>query len=430
MSTGKKILKFLSSMQFAVILLTVLAGACCAGSFISQGHTYEWYAEVYSERTAAVIMALHLDDAFHSWWFVLITLFLCLNLFFCNIIRLPRLIARTKKTNDPLAVIKGSVTCAREKIKKPEALFEKLHMPKARTLTSEDGKTVLFSQKNTAGIWGAWICHLGILLLIAGFGLGQMLKQEYTVYGVPGQTKQVGDTSYWMTIDNFETRRNPDGTLDQYVTELTVRDMSSADGTGKSASVTVNGPASLYGWRIYQNSTGWAADMTITEGGEFLQEEVLCAGEYARVKDKQDLVIYLNAVYPDLIAGEDGMPATASDEPNNPGYLYSVYYMNEIIGMNVLQKDEQITIDDYTVTFSDPRSYTLVQVKKDSFAWLAFAGGMLTLAGLLLAFYLQRSAVWAVKEKEGWTVYGYSPKAGVLFEEQLDEAVRSAGKEQ
>ena len=422
MSTGKKILKFLSSMQFAVILLTVLAAACCAASFISQGQTYEWYAGVYSERTAAIIMALHLDDAFHSWWFVMITLFLCLNLFFCNVVRLPQLVERTKKANDPLHVIKGPVTCSKENVRDPELLIQKMHMPKARTVQTEDGKTILFSQKNTAGIWGAWVCHLGILLLIAGFGLGQMLKQEYTVYGVPGQTKQVGETSYWITIDNFETRRNPNGTLDQYITELTMRDVSSTDGTGKSASVTVNGPASMYGYRIYQNSTGWAADMTITKSGEVLQEQPLCAGEFAPVKDKPELVIYLNAVYPDLIAGANGMPATASEEPNNPGYLYSVYYMNEIIGMNILEKDDQITIDDYTVSFHDPQNYTLVQVKKDSFAWLAFIGGMLTLIGLLLAFYLQRSVMWAEKTDKGYTVYGFSPKAGVLFKEQFDEA--------
>ena len=427
MSTGKKILKFLSSMQFAVILLTVLAAACCAASFIVQGQTYAWYASTYSERAAAVIMALHLDDAFHSWWFVMITLFLCLNLFFCNVIRLPQLIERTKKANDPLEVIKGPVTCSRENVRDPEQLMQKMHLPKPRTVRTEDGKTILFSQKNTAGIWGAWICHLGILLLIAGFGFGQMMKQEYTVYGVPGQTKQVGDTSYWITIDDFETRRNPNGTLDQYVTELTMRDVSSTDGTGKSASVTVNGPASLYGYRIYQNSTGWAADIVITKAGETLQEQPLCVGEFTPVKDRPELVIYLNAFYPDLVMTASGMPATASQELNHPGYLYSIYYRNEIIGMNVLEQEDRITIDDYEVVFRNPRSYTLVQVKKDSFAWLAFAGGTLTLIGLMLAFYLQRSIIWSEKTETGYTVYGHSPKAGVLFKEQFEEAVAKEG---
>ncbi|MBQ8955136.1 MAG: cytochrome c biogenesis protein ResB, partial [Clostridia bacterium] len=88
MSTVKKIWKFIGSMRFAMILLVVLAVACTAGSLITQGQSYAWYAQRYSERTAALILALHLDDAFHSWWFLLIAGFLCVNLLCCNVLRL------------------------------------------------------------------------------------------------------------------------------------------------------------------------------------------------------------------------------------------------------------------------------------------------------------------------------------------------------
>ena len=54
----KKTGRFLASMKFAVILLVVLALACTAGSFVTQGQTYDWYARVYGERLAALIIAL------------------------------------------------------------------------------------------------------------------------------------------------------------------------------------------------------------------------------------------------------------------------------------------------------------------------------------------------------------------------------------
>ena len=425
MASFKKVIKFLSSMQFAVFLLVLLAAACCAGSFITQGQTFEWYAQMYSERTAGLILALQLDDAFHSWWFILISAFLCLNLLFCNVVRLPSLIERTKKESDPERIIKGPHTCE-ARVKDANAVFRRMHMPEPKTVTA-DGKTVRVSKKNTIGIWGAWVTHVGVLLLIAGFSLGQMLKQEYTVYGVPGQIKPVADTGYFVEIDDFRTLRNEDGSLNQYVTDITVRNMStSADSTGVKASVTVNGPASIYGWRYYQNSTGWAADITILKNGEPLQEEVLCAGESLRVADLPDLVIVLNAVYPDLVYSGQGMPTTASDELNHPGYLYSVYYRNEILGMNVLDGEEPLTIDDYTVTFHDPQSYTLIQVKKDSFAWLAFAGAVITMLGLLLSFYLQPSAVWAVEDGEESTMFGYSRKGGIIFREAFEQAAQAA----
>ena len=44
-------------------------------------------------------------------------------------------------------------------------------------------------------------------------------------------------------------------------------------------------------------------------------------------------------------------PGTASSEIRNPAYLYSVYYMNRMLGMNALLQEEELTIDEYTVTF-------------------------------------------------------------------------------
>ena len=76
--------------------------------------------------------------------------------------------------------------------------------------------------------------------------------------------------------------------------------------------------------------------------------------------------------------------------------------------------------------FSEPQPYTLIQVKKDSFTWLAFLGGIVTMLGLVLAFYIQPFRVWAVKEDSGmWTVYGSSPKGGLLFKEKFERAAQS-----
>ena len=60
--------------------------------FITQGEIYEWYyAQTYSDRIAALIIALSLDDAFHSWWFAPITAFLCVNLLMCSVLRFPQI---------------------------------------------------------------------------------------------------------------------------------------------------------------------------------------------------------------------------------------------------------------------------------------------------------------------------------------------------
>lgn len=420
----KKILKFISSMRFAIALLVLLAAACALSSLVTQNQTYAWYAERYSERTAAAILALGLDDAFHSWWFLAITGFLCLNLTLCNLVRLPALIKRTKAQGDPAAALRLSGDVSAEGVTDPAAAFARLRMPKPVPCKTGDGREALFSDRHRIGLWGAWVCHLGILLLILGFALGQMTQRQYAVYGVPGQSRTIGDSGYALSIDDFRAETYADGSPAQYETDFTVYNLAGGDDASRQATVSVNNPASVYGMKFYQNATGWAATVSVTEDGQPLQSQPLCVGEYLTVQDKEDLVVLFNAFYPDYVLQPGAGPSSASNELNNPAYLYSVYYREQLIGMNALMAGETLTIDAYEVTFSDPRSYTLLQVKADRFAWLALAGGIVTMAGLLLAFYLQPSRVWAVREAEGtWTLYGQSPKGGALFKERFDKAI-------
>ena len=447
----KSLLKKLTSMRFAIGIIVVLAAVCAAGSFITQGQSFDWYAARYSERIAGLIIALGLDDIFHSPGFVVLSAFLCADLIFCNISRVKQLSARYRAEKDPARAFDGVPQVSASGIADPLQIFKKLGMgepvkiePSAGLLTSEEGSGSsanneraglsstkkglgLFASKNAAGLWGAWVCHLGIILLIAGFALGQFTKSEYTVYGVPGQTKPVGDSGYELSIDDFRIELSGSGSVSQYRSDIRVSPVGGGEGSpsGRPASISVNHPAKLYGMKFYQNSTGWAAKITITKNGEILQQDWLCAGEFVPVEDMPELVIYYNALYSGPTLAPAG-PETAAEDNETPAYLYTVYYMGQILGMNALIGDEPLIIDDYVVTFTEPRPYTLIQVKKDSFTGLAFAGGIVTLLGLALAFYVQPSRVWAYEEEGSWTVCGSSPRGGRIFEESFLRAAEAA----
>ena len=421
LQTMKKVGKFLSSMPFAIILLVLLAAACALCSTVSQGLTYEQYAAQYGERTAGLIMALRLDDAFRSWWFIGLSVILCVNLLCCNLIRLPALLKRTKAFADPDSTAAGSASAEASGSGDPRRLFTALRM----TAPKEEKNGRLFAAGNRAGFWGAWVCHLGILLLILGFALGQMTMKQYTVYALPGQTKEMGDSGLTVSVDDFQVTRTETGSAQQYSAALTVTDP--AAGTRESGTASVNSPAVLYGYKFFQNSIGWGADVRVLENGEELQTEALCAGEFFPVKDKPELVIYFQAFYPDYVQSEGSMPLSASEEIRNPAYLYQVYYQGQLLGMNILTQGEELTIDEYTVLFENPRNYTLLAVKRDSFTWLVLLGGLITLVGLVLAFWLQPRAVWAEREGNGWHVYGRCRKGGALFREEFMKAAEDAG---
>ena len=268
---AKRFLKFISSMRFAIALLVLLAAACSVSSFVTQGQTYEWYARQYSERAAVLIMALRLDDAFHSAWFIAITAFLCVNLLLCSVTRLPRLIRRARAEADPAAALRGADSASVGGISDPAPVFERLRMPRPASVTTDEGQPALFAAKHGVGIWGAWVCHLGILLLILGFGLGQMTQQSFSVYGVPGQSKPIGETGLVLNIDDFTVGLRDDDTVEQYTADITVYNLTGHGEASKSARVSVNHPAALYGMKFYQNSTGWAARVNVQKSGEALQ---------------------------------------------------------------------------------------------------------------------------------------------------------------
>lgn len=424
----KSLGKRLFSMQFALLLLALLTIACIAGSVIPQGDLESYYQNTYSPSMVHLILLLGLDDVFHCWWFVVLTIVLCLNLLGCNIVHAPVLMRRWKTGFLPPKHFSdfkegSSFPLASD----PETLFAKMGFRKVQKLTTPEGRTFLYSVRNKIGIWGAWLTHLGMLIIIAGFALGQMYTIKYTVYGVEGSTKPVEDTSYTLTIDSFETTLREDETVDQYTSLVTVTDTTSCE--AQQTQTSVNHPGKVFGMQVYQNSTGWAATVTVSKDKESVSSEpslpeeiqsaVLCAGEYLEVEDKPGLVILFNAFYPDYAKDANGMPVTVSPHPVNPAYLYTVYYNNKVIGMNVLHND-YISIDDYIVTFDSPQQYTLLQLKRDPYTWLAAIGGILICIALLIAFYIRTEELWTLQKEDGsWIISGYSRKGGLLFLENL-----------
>ncbi len=422
METLKKAWRLLASMHFAIFLLILLAAACAAGSLVTQGQTYMWYAQRYSERTAALIIALHLDDAFHSWWFILITAFLCLNLLLCNVLRAPQLIRRSRRWGgppvpDPAPSYDASAVCASEE--EARGLLGRLGMRNIRE--SGSGEKILYACKNRAGLWGAWVCHLGILLLIVGFTLGQMTKEEYTVYGVPGETKQVADTDYFVQIHDFRVERAADGFAEQYCSAVTLYYAPEGQAAeAVDAEASVNHPGSAFGFKLYQNSMGDAAKLTIRRDGESVQESWVCAGDSVPVLETP-LSLRLQSV----------LWEEAEGERNPTGYAYMIYVGEEFYTMNV--QGEGKTIPDfrpYEAQLSEAQSYTLLQLKRDRFTPRACAGGVVTMLGLLLAFYLQTRKLWALQNEDGtWTVCGSSPKGGALFADRVTEAAEQIKNE-
>lgn len=416
MNNLKKRLGFLFSMKFALIILVVFVLVCIAGSVIPQGEIPAVYENAYP-GWSGTILATGADDVFHSWWFVLLTLLLCGNLLGCNLLHFSPVVNNIKQKTRPLPAGQEGFAFSGD----PEQLLKAMGFRKWETTQSGH-----YAIRHRVGFLGAWLTHLGILIIIAGFALGQMFTVNYSVYGVPGQEKPIADTGLTLAIDDFAIDLRPDDTVEQYTASLTLK--NEATGEQWSGEASVNHPWDASGYRFYQNSTGWAADMAIFKGEELLQADTICAGEYRAVADLPELVVMFRAFYPDYALDETGMPTSTSGQIVDPGYLYMLYYNGELLGMNVLRSDEKVTVSGYTILFANPRSYTLIQIKHDPFTWLAGLGGAVLLVALFVAFYLRPEEIWLVPEDGLWRVYGRSRKGSELYREKLAQKIEEVSQ--
>lgn len=412
----KKIYKFIASMKFAIILLIVVAAACVIGSLVPQGAMFEQYRDSYAERTAAFILAFRLDDVFHSWWFITLTALLCLSVLLCNLSRVRALILLTRNAKDPARAIVEAPTASASGVTDPAPVMKRMRFYRP-IQTAVDGKEVLFGYRNRLGFWGAWICHIGIVLIVLGYALGQMTLFSAEVYGTPGQTKPIENTQYNVTIDGFTTQRNETGFIEQYVTALTVKNTQT--GEAQSGTSSVNHPAVLEGYKFYQTASGDAVRVTISEDGVPFESADLCVGEELTIDFLPGFSLFLNAYEP--------------DHTGSPAYQILFFYNGQHmeVGKNYFAPGAVIDLNPFAITLSDPIEYTLLRVKKDSFAWLVLIGGILTSLGLFFALYVVPETLWAVQDEDGtWTVNGRSKKLAPLFREQFDRAVqKTEGKE-
>ena len=414
----KKIGRFLSSMGFAVGLLVLLAAACALSSLVEQGLTEEMYASRYGEGLASVIMALQVNDAYHSIWFMVLSGFLCLNLILCNLIRFPAFLRRFRQEKDPAAAIGTAGNLGETETDEPEKVMAAMRMSRTVRCTTADGREALFAGQNAFGLWGAWICHLGVLLLIAGFALGQITLRETTIWGTAGDTCTMPETGILVTIDDFRTETREDASVAQYVTEITVTDP--ATGRTEKASVSVNHPADVGGFHLYQNNTGWAASAVVTRDGTEIQRKTLLPQQTTEVsvlglQDQPEYAFYFAGIR--TMQGEGQEDRTL--------YFYDLYRSGVLQQSYYFFGEGKVAVGETEVTFT-PRPFTLLVARQDRFAPMALVGGLITLAGLALAFYLQPKALWAVREDGGkWTIRGRSRKGQALMKEQLEEAVRA-----
>ncbi len=157
-SFGKALFELLSSMRFAISLLSILAVASIVGTVLKQAEPYNNYLIQFGPYWFEVFRKLGLYDVYHAGWFLLILTFLVASTSVCIWRNAPNFAREMKSFREhvsdaSLAAFKHQHEAATELA--PQALAANAqaylagHGYKAKILPREDG--VLLAAK--AGSW-------------------------------------------------------------------------------------------------------------------------------------------------------------------------------------------------------------------------------------------------------------------------------------
>jgi cytochrome c biogenesis protein len=93
---GRALLELLSSMRFAIALLTVICIASVIGTVLKQQEPVGNYINQFGPFWAELFMAIRLNTVYSAWWFLLILAFLVVSTSLCIARNAPKILVDLK----------------------------------------------------------------------------------------------------------------------------------------------------------------------------------------------------------------------------------------------------------------------------------------------------------------------------------------------
>ena len=409
----KKLMKFLRSMTFGMILLGLILLCSFPGSVIAQGNTPDWYVQTYPDWHG-MILKLGLDDVFGSWYFITLLALLCLNLTLCSLFRIRSVVKASAKAAPSAAERKTKVFLTPEGTAQLRQLLEERHYKK-----EVFEETIVYS-RNAIGWYGSFITHLAILLTVLFGAAALYLPKVMDQTCMPGEQLLMEDGTT-IGVDSFHIE-NEAGELD-YASIIEIR---LPDGrTSGRQEISVNYPLSFGGYKVYQQTYGTAGAVTVrnteTGGEDFFILNEMCFLSLDSING-----VWFEALYPGYIRDESGnftLITQTSGSYEDP--VYQVLLASEGVYTPVMVfPGETLTVGGVDFAFENPVEYPGLRIKRtpEAVNTLLFAAFGLMILGLWFCFF-QSPAIVAVRE-EGYTVAGPKPQGlelelAVLLETEM-----------
>lgn len=422
----KELLPLLADLRLAILLLLAIALFSVLGTVIEQGETLAFYQANYPEDPALfgflswkVILLLGLDHVYRTWWFLSLMILFGSSLTACTFTRqFPALkAARHWKFYEKPRQFQKLALSAEVDAGSIESLTSLLKKKRYR-IFQEGNK--LYARKGLVGRIGPIVVHASMLMILVGSIYGAMtgfFAQEMVPSGQIFQVRNIFDAGPWaaaqipkdwsVKVNRFWIDYTPDGTIDQFYSDLSVLDNQGQEVDRQT--IHVNKPLRHNGVTFYQADWAIAAVRVRLNNSPILEVPMgqLDTGGQGRlwgtwIPTKPDL--------------SDGISVVAKDLQG----MLLVYDMSgQLVG--TVREGMSTEVNGVTLAIAEIIGSTGLQIKADPGIPLVYGGFGLLMLGVVMS-YFSHSQIWALQtETDGFFVGGRTNRAQVAFEREIVE---------
>ncbi len=400
---------WLSSLKLTLVLFFALAASSVVGTLLPQGVSAPELMGHFSPAAVSLIDLLGLNNLYHSIWFRVLLLLLCMNMIACTVERLPKTVRFIRRPEDPFDSRKLSKFSSSASIVTP--LSQEKAQSIVETAVGESfgplrriGPPGSFCAVSEKGRWSRLMVygvHASVLIVLAGALVGSYVGFKGTMNLFEGETsdevllageREVKELPFMVRCDKFDISFYDTGAPKEFRADLAIIDKGAEV---LKAPVVVNGPLTYRGITFYQASYGTTlkgASIELTDGGSGrtiamdlpFRKPVNIPGTGERLtitEYEQDLMRFGQAI--EIRFEKEGQ------QPSSQWILVDRPFHGNMI------ENYQVR-----VVRADRVRYTGLEVKNDPGIWFVWAGFTFMTLAIGLTFYSSHRKLWVCIEPD------------------------------
>lgn len=419
----RQLIKIVADLRLAIVLLLAIALFSISGTVIEQGETIAFYQQNYPEDPALfgfltwkVILILGLNHVYTTWWFLSLLVLFATSLTACTFNRqFPALKAARKwKFYDKPRQFQKLALSTELEIENTNFLKDILQKKGYKTF--HENKAI-YARKGIIGKIGPIVVHAAMLIILGGAIWGALtgfLAQAMVPSGTDFKVTNIIEagllskpqipTDWGIRVNRFWIDYTPNGTIDQFYSDLSVINNNGEE--LKHKTIYVNEPLRYDGVTFYQTDWGIAGVQAQVNNSPIFQLPMAPLNTNGNGRIWGTWI----PTKPDL---SEGVSLLAKDLQgtmmvyDQKGDLYSAVRPGMILEIN------GVKLKIYQLIGS-----TGLQIKADPGIPFVYTGFGLLMIGVIMS-YISHSQIWVLQENENCYLGGKTNRSQVTFEREL-----------